>query len=37
MNFSQWGKEPDQTGFDKDKLIKIAQSSVRIPEGFNVH
>ncbi len=37
MNFSQWGKEPEQSGFDTDKLTKIAHSSVQIPEGFNVH
>jgi hypothetical protein len=37
MNFSQWGKEPSTTGYDTEKLIKIAQSSVQIPLGFNVH
>ena len=37
MNFSQWGKEPEQSGFETDKLTKIAQSSVQIPQGFNVH
>ena len=37
MNFSQWGKEPEHSGFDTDKLTKIAHSSVKIPEGFNVH
>ena len=37
MQFSQWGEEPAQTGFDTGKLVDIAKSSVDLPSGFNVH
>lgn len=37
MNFSQWGKEPEHTGYDTAKLKEIAKSTVVIPESFNVH
>lgn len=37
MQFSQWGEEPAQTGFDTAKLVDIAKSSVDLPAGFNVH
>lgn len=37
MNFSQWGKEPEHTGYDIDALRNIGKSTVHVPEGFNVH
>ena len=37
MNFSQWGTEPEHTGYQVDKLKEIVRSTVNIPEGFNVH
>ena len=37
MQFSQWGEEPAQTGFDTAKLVDIAKSTVDLPAGFNVH
>ncbi len=37
MDFSQQGKEPEHTGYDKDTLITIAKSSVEVPEGFKPH
>ena len=37
MEFSQWGKEPMTTGYNLDDLVKIAESSVEIPEGMLIH
>ena len=37
MEFSQWGAEPDQTGYDTEKLIQIGKSTVDLPDSFNVH
>jgi len=37
MAFSQDGIEPSETGFDTDKLHKIAQASVEIPASFSIH
>ena len=37
MEFSQWGKEPEHTGFDIDKLLRIGKATVTLPEDFNVH
>jgi len=37
MDFSQRGKEPSDTGYDKVKLINIAKSSVEIPKHINPH
>ncbi len=37
MKFSQWGSEPQQTGYNTDKLKEIAKCTVNIPEGFTVH
>ena len=37
MQFSQWGSEPSSTGFDTEKLLDIAKSTVDLPSGFNVH
>lgn len=37
MEFSQWGKDPQYTGFDEEKLIKIAKSSVEIPDHIKPH
>ena len=37
MEFSQWGSEPQSTGYDQSKLLEIAKSTVNIREGFNVH
>lgn len=37
MNFSQWGKEPEQTGYETNTLKEMVKATVDIPEGFNVH
>ena len=37
MDFSQNGKEPQETGFDTDHLESIARSTVELPDDFNVH
>jgi hypothetical protein len=37
MNFSQWGKEPSTTGFDKEALLSIAKASVEIPSDVTPH
>ena len=37
MQFSQWGSEPEQTGYDPAKLINIAKSTIDVPTGFTVH
>lgn len=37
MNFSQWGKEPESTGYDKEILRNIGKSTVHVPSDFNVH
>lgn len=37
MQFSQWGEEPAETGFEESDLINIAKASVDIPSDFNVH
>ena len=37
MKFSQWGEDPQDTGFDQSKLLEIAKSSVDLPADFNVH
>lgn len=34
MEFSQDGSEAKDTGFDSEKLHKIAQASVEIPSDF---
>lgn len=35
--FSQYGTEPKNTGYDKEKIINIAKASAEHPESFNVH
>ena len=35
--FSQWGKEPEQTGFDQAALQNIVKASVELPEGVKPH
>lgn len=37
MDFSQNGKEPIDTGFNKEKLINIATSSVEVSPGIEAH
>jgi len=37
MDFSQFGKEPSETGFEIDHLEFIAKKTVELPEDFNVH
>lgn len=37
MKFSQDGSEPQDTGYDTEKLREIVKSTVNIPEGFHVH
>lgn len=37
MEFSQNGTEPEHTGYDREKLIHIAKSSVEIPATINPH
>lgn len=37
MDFSQWGKEPTQTGYDQDTLKSIVKSSVEFPEDVKPH
>lgn len=37
MQFSQFGSEPKETGYDTEKLREIVKCSVDIPEGFQVH
>ena len=35
--FSQWGKEPQTTGFDESALKNIVKASVEVPEGIKPH
>jgi len=37
IDFSQNGKEPENTGYDSETLKEIGLSSVRRPADFNVH
>ena len=37
MDFSHFGKEPSETGFEIDHLKFIAKKTVELPEDFNVH
>ena len=37
MAFSQDGKEPEHTGFDREKLVKIAKATVETPDHIEPH
>ena len=37
MQFSQWGEDPDETGYDEETLRQIGYASVSLPDGFTVH
>ena len=37
VEFSQWGKEPNDTGFQKDALTSIIKASVEIPDSIKPH
>lgn len=37
MDFSQWGKEPEHTGYDTKKLLDIGRATVDLPSDFNAH
>lgn len=37
MDFSQFGKEPSDTGYATDKLKTIAKSTVEIPDNIDPH
>ena len=37
MDFSQYGKEPDHTGYEEAHLREIGLKSVTLPDNFNVH
>ena len=37
LEFSQWGKEPADTGFDRDALVNIGKASVEIPSDIKPH
>ena len=37
MQFSQWGEEPEQTGYDTAELLKIGEATCDIPSDFNLH
>ena len=37
IDFSQFGKEPEHTGFDVDQLRDFGNKSVELPDDFNVH
>lgn len=37
MVFSQFGSEPQHTGYDSYELLEIARSTCNIPKDFNVH
>lgn len=35
--FSQWGQEPETTGYDESALKSIIKASVEVPEGIKPH
>lgn len=37
MEFSIFGEEPDCTGYDPYTLMRIAESTVKLPSDFKVH
>jgi hypothetical protein len=37
MDFSQNGRDPAHTGYNKEKLINIAKASVEIPSHVSPH